>query len=94
MRLNCELKFLEVKNDGNEINVTDILFMGWKEKKKNRNRNDVTSSEKKENKSKEPWDRFMNFNVTYPPKKIKEELLREYNILPMEDGESLRQTFK
>lgn len=79
MVLRCGLEFLKVKNDWNEIIVADILLSGWKEKEKNGNKEDVSSSEKEENKSTKPWEQFMNLNVTYPPRKIKEELLKEYN---------------
>lgn len=79
MVLSCDLEFLKVKNDWNEISVADILLSGWKEKEEKGKKKNNHSYEKKENEKIAFGDEFMNLNVTYPPFKIKEELLKEYN---------------
>lgn len=79
MVLSCDLEFLKVKNDWNEISVADILLSGWKEKEEKGKEKNNHSDEKKENEKIAFGDEFMNLNVTYPPFKIKEELLKEYN---------------
>lgn len=76
MVLSCDLEFLEAKDNWNKMSVADILLMGWKEKEKKGNENNINSCE---NEKIAPEYEFMNLDVIYSSFEIKEELLKEYN---------------